>query len=132
MAEPSRRINSRPRSPDLQVYRPTLTMTMSIIHRVTGVALYFGTLLLTWWLIAIAIGPGAYIFQQRFLGSALGLLILFGFTWAILHHALGGVRHLVWDTGRAHGHPWREYLARATIVGSLALTIVLWGVFYLV
>jgi succinate dehydrogenase / fumarate reductase cytochrome b subunit len=106
-------------------------MTMSIVHRVTGVALYFGTLVLTWWLIAIAMGPGAYAFQQRFLGSALGLLILFGFTWAILHHALGGVRHLVWDTGRAHGYPWREYLARATIVGSLALTIVLWGVFYL-
>ena len=130
MTEPSGR-KGRPRSPDLQVYRPTLTMTMSIVHRLTGGALYFGAVLLTWWLIAIAMGPGAYAFQQRFWGSPLGLLILFGLTWAVLHHALGGVRHLVWDTGRAHGHPWREYLSLATLAGSVSLTAILWGIFYL-
>jgi succinate dehydrogenase / fumarate reductase cytochrome b subunit len=120
----------RPIAPDLQVYRPTLTMTMSIFHRVTGAALYLGILLFIWWLVAAAMGPSAYALQQRFMGSIPGLLVLFGFTWALLHHSLGGVRHLIWDTGRAHDHPWREYLARATILGSLALTVLLWGVFY--
>ncbi len=123
-------IRKRPTAPDLQVYRPTLTMTMSIFHRLTGAALYLGTLLFIWWLVATAMGPSAYALQQRFMGSTPGLLVLFGFTWALLHHALGGVRHLIWDTGRAHDHPWREYLARATILGSLALTTLIWSVFY--
>ena len=61
-----------------------------------------------------------------------GLVILFGFTWAILHHALGGVRHIIWDTGWVHDYPWREYLARATIFGSLSVAVFLWVVVYLI
>ena len=68
-------------------------MAMSIIHRVTGIALYFGTLLLAWWLIATASGPAAYAHVQGFIGSLFGRLILFGYTWALLHHLLGGMRH---------------------------------------
>lgn len=120
------RIDRRPRAPDLQAYRPTLTMVMSIAHRVTGAATYFGMALLIWWLVAVAAGPGPYQAQQWFMGSIPGQLILFGFTWALLHHALGGIRHLIWDTGRAHDYPWREYLAQATIVGSVALTMLVW------
>ncbi|MEX1084141.1 MAG: succinate dehydrogenase, cytochrome b556 subunit, partial [Xanthobacteraceae bacterium] len=89
----------RPLSPHLQIYRPTLTMTMSIVHRMTGVGLYFGTLILAWWLIATASGPNAYVGVERFLGSLFGRLILFGYTWALIHHMLGGIRHLIWDLG---------------------------------
>src|SRR6266700_2602128 len=89
----------RPLSPHLQTYRWTLTMALSIVHRVTGMALYFGTLLLAWWLIAAASGPGAYANVQAFTGSFIGRLIVFGYTWALLHHLLSGMRHFVWDLG---------------------------------
>src|SRR5258705_4037225 len=78
----------RPLSPHLQAYRLTLTMAMSIVHRATGVALYFGTLLLAWWLIAAASGPGAYAHEQAFTGSLLRRLIVFGYTWAMMPHLL--------------------------------------------
>src|SRR3978361_1941319 len=79
----------RPLSPHLQTYRWTLTMALSIINRITGVALYFGTLLLAWWLIAAASGPGAYASVQAFTGSFIGRIIVFGYTWALLQHLLG-------------------------------------------
>src|SRR6266700_2529266 len=91
---------ARPLSPHLQIYRPMLTMLMSIAHRVTGAALYFGTLLVVWWLIAAASGPNYYATVQWFMGTIIGRLVLFGYTWALIHHMLGGVRHLIWDTGR--------------------------------
>src|SRR3954454_14334341 len=78
----------RPLSPHLQVYRWTLTMVLSIVHRATGIALYFGTLLLAWWLIAAASGPNAYSHVQSFPGCFFGRLIVFGFTWALMHHTL--------------------------------------------
>ncbi len=76
----------RPLSPHLQTYRWTLTMAMSIVHRATGVALYVGTLLVAWWLIATASGPAAFANVQGFIGSFIGRLILFGYTWALVHH----------------------------------------------
>jgi succinate dehydrogenase / fumarate reductase, cytochrome b subunit len=106
-------------------------MAMSIFHRATGIALYFGTLLVAWWLIAAASGPNAYAAVQWFMGSIIGLLILFAYTWVLIHHMLGGVRHLIWDTGHGFGPSEREWLARATIVGSVGLTIVLWAAGYL-
>lgn len=130
MAEPRSAVE-RPLSPHLQIYRLTLTMAMSIFHRFTGAALYVGTVLVAWWLIAAASGPNAYAGVQWFMGSFLGLLILLGYTWVLIHHMLGGVRHLIWDTGRGFGPSEREWLARATIVGSVGLTIVLWVVGYL-
>jgi len=87
----------RPLSPHLQIYKPTLTMVMSIVHRITGAALYFGMLLLAWWLIAAASGPNAYAGFEWFMGRVLGQLLLFGYTWALIHHMLGGIRHLIWD-----------------------------------
>ncbi len=121
----------RPLSPHLQIYRLTLTMAMSIAHRITGAALYLGTVLIAWWLVAAASGPNAYATVQWFMGSAIGLLVLFGYTWALIHHMLGGIRHLIWDTGHGFGPSEREWLARATIVGSVGLTILLWAVGYL-
>jgi succinate dehydrogenase / fumarate reductase cytochrome b subunit len=119
-------IRTRPLSPHLQIYRPMLSMVMSIIHRITGAALYFGTILVVWWLIAAASGPNQYAWVQWFMGTILGRLILFGYSWALIQHMLGGVRHLIWDTGRGLGPGEREWLVRASFFGSLALTVVLW------
>jgi succinate dehydrogenase / fumarate reductase cytochrome b subunit len=115
----------RPLSPHLQIYRPMLTMMMSILHRITGVGLYFGTLLLAWWLIAAA-SPNGYARFQWFAGSWIGRLILFGYTWALIHHMLGGIRHLIWDTGRGFGPSEREWLAAANLIGSIVITLLLW------
>ena len=122
---------ARPLSPHLQIYRPTLTMTLSIVHRATGIALYFGTVLLAWWLLAAASGPNGYAKFEWFAGSIIGRLILFGYTWALIHHTLGGIRHLLWDTGRGFGPVEREWLAAANLIGSVAITLLLWIVGFL-
>ena len=122
----------RPLSPHLTIYRLTLTMMMSIVHRITGAALYVGTLLVAWWLIAAASGPNGYATVQWFMGSWIGRLMLFGYTWALIHHILSGLRYLIWDTGRGFGPSEREWLIRATLFGSVTLTVVLWIVGYLV
>jgi succinate dehydrogenase / fumarate reductase, cytochrome b subunit len=116
---------ARPLSPHLQIYKPMLTMTMSIVHRITGIGNYFGMLLLAWWLIAAA-SPSSYAKFEWFAGSIIGRIILFGFTWSVIHHALGGIRHLIWDTGRGFGPSEREWLAAANLIGSIAITVLLW------
>lgn len=131
MADSKLRIE-RPLSPHLQIYRPMLTMTMSIVHRVTGAALYFGTVILALWLIAAATGKANFDVAQAVLGSFLGRIVLFGYTWALLHHMLGGIRHLIWDTGRGFGPEARELLAKVTLAGSIVLTILVWIVAYAV
>jgi len=122
---------ARPLSPHLQIYTPMLTMMMSIVHRITGGALYFGMLLLAWWLIAAASGPNAYSYVEWFMGSLIGRIVLFGYTWALIHHTLGGIRHLIWDTGHGLEPAERELLTLATLVGSIVLTLVTWGIGYL-
>jgi succinate dehydrogenase / fumarate reductase, cytochrome b subunit len=120
----------RPLSPFL-TYRWTLTMAMSIVHRITGIALYAGTLLVAWWLIATASGPGAYAALQAFTGSWIGRIVLFGYTWALIHHMLGGVRHLIWDLGYGFSPSEREWLTRAALIGSISLTIIVWVIAYM-
>jgi succinate dehydrogenase / fumarate reductase cytochrome b subunit len=122
----------RPLSPHLMIYRWPLPMAMSIAHRITGVGLYFGTLLVAWWLIAAAAGPNPYASVAAFMSSFFGRLILFGYTWALLHHMLGGIRHFIWDAGHGFSAGEREWLSLATAVGSISLTIVLWVFGYLV
>lgn len=122
----------RPLSPHLQIYKPMLTMMMSITHRITGAGLYVGTLLLAWWLIAAATGPSAFATADWFLSSIIGRLILFGFTWALFTHLMGGIRHMIQDTGRAMEHPEREVLAQVTLWGGIVLTIAVWIIAYLV
>src|ERR1700755_2945858 len=122
----------RPISPHLQTYRVPLTMALSIVHRATGIALYFGTLLLAWWLIAAASGPGAYANVQAFTSSLTGGLIVFGYTWALLHHLLSGVRHLIWDLGYGFKPNEREALTWGAAVGGISLTILLWIIAYVI
>jgi len=101
-------------------------MALSIVHRATGVALYFGTLLLAWWLIAAASGPTAYSNVQAFTSSFIGRLIVFGYTWALLHHLLSGLRHLVWDLGYGFKASEREALTWGALIGGISLTVLLW------
>ncbi|HME30000.1 MAG TPA: succinate dehydrogenase, cytochrome b556 subunit [Pseudolabrys sp.] len=128
----TRAARSRPISPHLQIYKPTLTMMMSIVHRITGIALYFGMLLFAWWLLAAASGANAYANVEWFMGSFIGRLVLFGYTWALLHHMLGGIRHLIWDTIHGFEPVERELLTLATLIGSVTLTLIFWVVGYLV
>ena len=124
--------SERPLSPHIQIYRWPMPMVMSILHRITGAGLYFGTLLMVWWLIAAGSGPNAYAKMGGFINSAFWRLILFGYTWALIHHMLGGIRHLIWDTGRGFGPHERETLSLITAVGSIGLTVLLWVVSYLI
>jgi len=118
---------ARPTSPHLQVYRPLINMVMSIMHRITGAALYFGTIVLVWWLIGAASGPEYFDYVNSWLGSPLGLVVLFGFTWALIHHLLGGIRHFIWDTGRGFDLDTVNLLSWLTIVGSVVITVALWA-----
>jgi succinate dehydrogenase cytochrome b subunit len=117
---------ARPLSPHLTVYRPPITMTMSIIHRITGGALYFGTLLVAVWLMAAASSETTFDSVNWAFGSWLGRLILFGYTWALMQHMLGGVRHLLWDTGAGLEKHTASKIAWATLAGSIALTLLIW------
>ena len=115
-----------PISPFLQIYRWTWTMLMSVLHRITGTALYGGTALVVIWLVALASGPKAYGAVSWFFGSWFGLLILFAYTWVLLHHMLGGIRHFIWDFGVGFGLHERMALARLTLIGSASLTVAVW------
>src|ERR1051326_1934080 len=116
------RSDPRPLSPHLQVYRWQLTSVMSILHRATGVALGLGTILLVWWLVAAAQGPEAYAGVQRFLGSWIGLLLLFGWSVALYYHLFNGLRHLWWDTGRGLDLPAVYAGGWAVLAATVALT----------
>jgi succinate dehydrogenase / fumarate reductase cytochrome b subunit len=120
----------RPLSPHLQIYRPMLTMMMSIAHRITGASLAVGFLLLTWWLVAVSMGPAAYASVDAVFSSLIGKLLLFLFTWALIHHMLGGIRHLIWDTGTGLDKTSIEVFAWATIISSIVLTVLIWVVGY--
>lgn len=125
-------MSKRPLSPHLQIYKPIPTMVMSIMHRITGAALYGGTILLAWWLIAAATGEAYFDLVNGFFASFLGRLILFGYTWALLHHALGGIRHFIWDLGYGFDKDFSTKMAYATAIGSVSLTLVLWIIAYAV
>lgn len=111
----------RPLSPHLQVYRLPLAAILSITHRITGVGLALGALLLVVWLVAAAAGPTAHDTVQAFVGSWLGYLILIGFAWALLYHLANGIRHLFWDAG--FGFEIDE--ARASGIAVLAISVLL-------
>jgi succinate dehydrogenase / fumarate reductase cytochrome b subunit len=126
---PSKPAHPRPLSPFLSIYRWPVTMAASITHRVTGVGLALGMILVTWLLVAVATGPGAYDTFMTLAQSIVGRLILFGFAWAVVFHFLYGIRHLAWDIG--YGFKVPTALATASIVYVLSLlgavAIFAWG-----
>lgn len=120
--------SSRPLSPHLQVYRWQITMVLSIHHRITGVALAVGTLLLTWWLLAAAAGPVAFATAQSLIGSPIGLLLLLGWTWSLFFHLANGIRHLVWDTGYGFEVSSIDLGGYMVVGAAAALTAATWFV----
>ena len=123
---------NRPLSPHLQVYRPQYTSVISIFHRITGVGLWAGTLLLVYWLVAAAIGAEAYETARDLIGSFLGRLFLFGWTVALFYHLCNGIRHLVWDTGLGLELRTAFYSGMAVLAGTVILTLVTWFAGYAV
>jgi succinate dehydrogenase / fumarate reductase cytochrome b subunit len=111
----------RPLSPHLQIWRWTITMVASITHRVTGVALAGGTLLLVWWLIAAATGPEAYDVFARAAGHPAGEIVLFGLLWSLAFHLLNGIRHLAWDLGYGFRMPTSRLTAALVFLFSFVL-----------
>ena len=121
----------RPLSPHLQVYRPQITSTLSILHRLTGIALAAGTLLLTWWLAALASGPEAFAAAQDFIGSLIGRLMLFGWSFALFYHLCNGIRHLAWDAGYGYEINTATRTGWLVVAGAVALTLVAWVAGYM-
>ena len=117
---------ARPLSPHLQIYTPQINMVMSIVHRITGAALYFGTLLLAAWLIAAATSPEAFAYVNDLFGTLLGRLVLLGYTWALLHHMFGGIRHLIWDTGAGLELGSADFMCWLSLIASLVCTVLIW------
>ena len=116
----------RPLSPHLQVYRWQITMTLSILHRATGLALAFGTLLLARWLLALASGPEAYAEVAQWNASWLGRLFLFGWTWSLFYHLCNGIRHLAWDAGLGFEIPTFYKSGWTVVIASVVLTLIAW------
>ena len=122
----ARPLAPRPLSPHLSIFRPYINMVMSIIHRISGAANYFGSLLLAVWLISAAAGESEFNAVSSILASPLGLIVLFGFTWSVMHHMLGGIRHFIWDTGHGFELPTVRLLSWGTLLGSITLTGLIW------
>lgn len=121
---------NRPISPHMQIYRPQLTSVLSILHRITGVALSIGTLLLVYWLYAAASGPETYAAVQEFNGSLFGRLLLLGWTFALFYHLCNGMRHLAWDSGWGFDLPTAYLTGWIVVAAAGGLTVITWVVGY--
>lgn len=122
---------ARPLSPHLQIYRLPLPALLSITHRMTGVILSSGTLLLTIWLVALAGGPESFAYAMMIVGHPLGQLVLFGYSAALFYHMCNGIRHLNWDRGRGLEIESVYRSGKITIALAIGLTALLWAVVYL-
>jgi succinate dehydrogenase / fumarate reductase cytochrome b subunit len=122
----SNRRAERPLSPHLQIYRPQLTSVLSISHRLSGIALSVGALLLVYWLAAAAGGEAAFATAQALLGSVVGRVLLFGWSLALFYHLANGIRHLVWDAGFGFELPTVYRSGWAVVAFTVAATLVAW------
>ena len=118
----------RPLSPHLSVWRWHITMAASILHRVTGVGLYLGALIVAWWAVALASGPEAYADFMGAMGHPLGKLVLFGMTVSFFYHLASGVRHSVWDLGHGLTIKSANALSVASFAFAIAATVAVWGI----
>jgi succinate dehydrogenase / fumarate reductase, cytochrome b subunit len=118
----------RPMSPHLQIYRPQITTALSIFHRITGIGLSVGTLLLVWWLVAAASSDNAYDAVSGFIDSPIGYLLLFCWTVALWYHFCTGIRHLAWDAGYGFELPTVHASGKTVLVATVVLTVVTWVV----
>ena len=120
----------RPLSPHIQIYRPQITSVLSILHRATGIFLCFGAVVFAWWVIALALGPEPYAAVRSALGSWLGRLLLFAWTFSFFYHLCNGVRHLFWDAGIGFELRTVHASGLAVVAASIALTLIAFGLAY--
>ena len=118
--------DNRPLSPHLQIYRPQFTSVLSILHRITGISLAIGTLLLVWWLIAAAAGPTEFDVPQNFIGSFVGRFLLLAWSFALYYHLCNGIRHLVWDAGKGFELGAAYASGLLVVVAAAVLTVISW------
>ena len=118
----------RPLSPHLQIYTPQMTSILSIMNRVTGIAVSVGTLLLVWWLVAAASGPAAFATVQGFIASPVGLFVLFGWTASLFFHFFNGIRHLAWDAGFGFDLPQTYASGWAVVAATAVSTVLVWAI----
>ena len=118
--------SNRPLSPHLQIYRPQITSVLSILHRITGVALAVGVPLLVWWLAAAALGPTAFGPARAFWGSWFGQLRRLGWTFALFYHLCNGIRHLAGDLGYGCDPETAALTGWLVVAGAGGLTLVTW------
>ncbi len=115
--------NQRPLSPHLFIYKWQITMMLSIVQRITGVGMFFGTALVAWWLVAAAIGDPALAIVNFVAGSWFGQLVLFFFVWALFQHMLQGIRHFFWDMTAGFAEEGRFLISWIIVGAGFALTV---------
>lgn len=120
----------RPISPHLQVYRWQIGNSLSILHRLTGVALAVGLLALCYWLVSLAGGQQSYATAMRMFASPVGLIVLIGWTFAFLYHLLNGMRHLFWDVGYGFERTQRQLSGWFAVLGATGLTVCVWALIW--
>ena len=117
----------RPLSPHLQIYKPQLTSVLAIMHRISGVGLGLGTLLLAYWLIAVASGPAQFEAAQGLIGSWVGMVLLVAWTFGLFYHLCNGVRHLFWDSGLGYELATVYRSGWLIVAASVVGTVAVWG-----
>ena len=120
----------RPTSPHWQIYRWQIGNSLSILHRLTGVALALGLLALGFWLVSLAGGEQSYVAAAKVFASPVGFLFLVGWTFAFLYHLLNGVRHLFWDAGYGYERTQRHVSGWFAVLGAVALTLCVWALIW--
>ena len=119
--------SARPLSPHLGIYKWQLTMTLSIVHRATGIALAVGTIMLLALLVSLAAGPQAFECVREFCGSGIGMFLLLGWSWSLCFHLCNGIRHLFWDAGKGFDIPHAYMSGWSVVVISTVLTVLIWA-----
>ena len=115
-------VRARPVSPHM-IYRWQIGNSLSILHRLTGVALAFGLVALCYWLVSLAGGEDSYTQAMHVFSSPIGLAFLIGWTFAFLYHLLNGIRHLFWDAGYGFERTQRQASGWFALLGAIGLTV---------
>ena len=118
--------HERPLSPHLQIYKVELPMMLSGLHRITGIALSVGSILLVAWISSAVYSAEAFASMNRFLGGYIGQFVLFGWTFSLIFHSVSGVRHLIWDTGRLLEVKQIYSSSKIVLAIAIVLTLLAW------
>ena len=121
---------NRPLSPHLQIYRPQLTSVLSILHRISGVILAFGAVLVAIWLSSVAYNPALSQTVFEFLSGVLGRLFLFAWTLTLFYHLCNGIRHLIWDSGKGFEIKQVYRSGWGAVTSAFILTVIVWTIGY--